>query len=124
MDMSEDHTDDAPPPQGEIFSPAEVELVSVAIDAWQTDFGEWQKTDCANAAKASVAFLRICMALLSDGSTQMAFSALQQARASCEKAGLLLETFGGRDADRFREQLIELDRQLRLAWDSIEPKLE
>jgi len=124
VSMGEDGTDNPPPPEGDTLSPAEIELAAVAIDAWQTDFGDWRKSDCANAAKASVAFLRICLALLSDGSTQMALSALGQARASCERAGQLLETYEGPDAERFRDEIIELDNQLRLAWERIEPELK
>lgn len=121
--MDDDNGDDSPAPEEETLSAAEVELAALATGAWQIDSGDWQEADGADAAKAAVAFLGVCLSLLSEGSTQMALSALNQARTSRERAGLLLETCSGPDAERFRAQLIELDKQLRLAWEKIEPLL-
>jgi hypothetical protein len=62
--------------------------------------------------------------LLAGGSPRMAFSALNQARASCEKAGLLLETYEGLEAELLRERLVDIETEMRLAWERLEPMLE
>lgn len=119
-----DKAEDSPPLPDETFSPAEIELTAIAIEARQTDLGDCPKGDCVNALNAAVAFLRICGSLLTDGSPRTAFDVLNQAKAACERAGLMLETYGGPEAEDLRERLTGIEQQLRHTWASIEKALE
>jgi hypothetical protein len=122
--MSENQADDVPVPDDEAFSAAEIELTAFAVDAWQTDAGGCRKNDCADVVNTAVAFLRICRTLLADDSPRTAFSVLNQVRAACERAGFLLETYDGLEAELFRERLRDLEGEMRLIWERIEAALE
>jgi CheY-like chemotaxis protein len=122
--LNETQADDAPVPDDEALSAAEIELTAFAVDAWQTDSGGCRKYDCADAVNAAVAFLRICRTLLANDSPRAAFSVLNQVSAACERAGLLLETYTGLEAELFRERLRDLEGEMRLAWERIEAALK
>lgn len=111
-------------PEDEAFSPAEIELTVFAIDAWQTGLGECRKSDCANALNAAVAFLSIFRALLAEGSSRTAISVLNQARTVSGRAGLRLEAYDGLEAGLLRERLVDIEGEMRLAWESVEAALK
>jgi hypothetical protein len=121
--MDDDKAKPDPEPTEEIFSAAEIQLAALAVDAWRTDREDYRISDCVNALKTAVAFLRISREKLAGGSPRRALSALNEARAGCEHARLLLETCTGPEAESLRTRLVSIEQEMRGAWESMEAML-